>query len=139
MRAKTVNFQRGQNPKAALDIGLIKSITSDDLALLEFGWIYDEQRFDEEEFIKEYNFVGDSDEEKREALERAKSLAKILEGQIIMFLPFFDWKEEDKLHAFIKTNPFPDYPYIYDSAPSMDEWRLIFSKIELPNADEIKY
>ena len=53
MRAKTVNFQRGQNPKSALDIGVIRSITSDDLSLLQFGWIYDEQRFDEEEFKKE--------------------------------------------------------------------------------------
>lgn len=139
MRARTVNFQRGQDPKTALDVGVIKSITSEDLSLLGFGWLYDEQRFDEEEFKREYNFAGDSAQEKKETLERAKAVAKILEDRIIMYYPFFDWKEESEMYAFIKSHPFLGYPYLYDAVPSMDEWRIVFSKIELPNAEKVLY
>lgn len=90
MRAKTVNFERGQDPKTALDIGVIRSITSDDLSLLGFGWIYDQARFDEEEFKREYNFAGDTPEEKQETLDRAKAVAKALEDQVILHYPFYD-------------------------------------------------
>lgn len=135
---ESMNFQKGLNPKRALDIGIVRSITSDDLSLLGFGWLYNEQRFDEEEFKREYNFAGDTPEEKSETLDRAKTVAKALEDQIVMHYPFYDWKEEDEFNEFLKSGPYPEYPYIYDAVPPMDEWRPVFSKVELPNAEEIE-
>lgn len=136
MRAKTVNFQKGLDPKSALDIGVIRSITADDLSLLGFGWDYETQTFDIDKFKKEYRFGEDFEEELQEDAERAMSVAKALEGKIIMHDRFFDWKEENEFNDFIKSDSYPDYPFIYDSFPSLDGWRLVFSKIQLPNIDE---
>lgn len=136
MRARSVNFERGQDPKSSLDIGVIRSITDDDLSLLGFGWDYETQTFDMDEFKKEYRFAEDSEEELQEATERAIAVAKALEGKIIMHDRFFDWKEEGEYNVFLKSNPYPEYPYVYDAVPSLDEWRLVFSKIQLPSIKE---
>jgi len=133
---ESMNFQRDLNPKTALDIGIIRSITSDDLSLIGFGWDYEIQSFSEKEFKKEYSFLDDTDEDIKNDLERAKAVAKALEGQIIMYPKFFDWKEEVEFNDFINSDQFPNYPYLYDATPDADEWRPVFSKVQLPNAEE---
>jgi hypothetical protein len=137
MRAKTINFERNKDPKSSLGLGLLNEITSDDLSLLEFGWIYNEQKFDEEEFIREYRFSSMPNKEFERQFNRVKSVAKILDGNIIFHKKHFDWKEEDQMKDFLKTRPYIGYPYIYDAAPSFDDWRLVFSKVKLPNAAEM--
>ena len=137
MRAQSINFERGRNSKISLDIGIIRSIDNNDLYLLDFGWDYELQSFDEKEFQKEYSFNNDIEENSKADFERAKAVAKALEEQIIMHHKFFDWKEKGNFYAFLKSDPYPEYPYIYDATPLMDEWRLVFSKIALSNMEKI--
>lgn len=140
MRAKYVNFERGQDPKSALDVGIIqlrKKITNDDLMLLGFGWDYNKQEFDPDEFKKEYVFRGDSERYRKEQLEFASKIALALKDQIIYNFKRFDWKEEDEMIKYIKLDPYPNYPYIYDAHVGIDDWQIIWSKIPLPEAQEI--
>ncbi len=141
MRARTVNFERGQDPKSQMDIGvahIIPKITSEDLELLEFGWDYNKGKFSEEEFLKEYRFKGDSDEFVANQLTWAKKVALALKDKIIYEYKIWDWKNEGEMIVSIKSNPHPEYPFLYDAHPGVDDWQIVWSKVLLPSADEIE-
>ena len=138
--AESVNFERGQDPKQALGIGsaaFIPEITSDDLNILAFGWLYDEQKFSEEEFSREYRFEDNTEEDYQEALDRVKKVATALDGKIILER-LWDWKEFDEMADHILSEPHKDtYPYVYNGTPGMDSMRLVWSSVPLPSAEEI--
>ena len=140
MRAQTVNFERGQDPKGSMGVGvahLIPKITSEDLELLQFGWDYDKNEWNDEEFIKEYSFDDDEPEFKAEQLAHAKKIALALKGKIKFNYKVFDWKEEEEMIEFINSNPEPKFPIPYNAHPGMDDWQIVWSKVPLPSAEII--
>lgn len=121
---ESINFERGLDPKAALHIGIVNNITSDDLEMLSYY-------MDGEESFKD---LYGEDDDYQSVLQRMKTIKKILKGSIT-FGQFFDHKEEDDMVSYIQR--YFRGRYVYNAYPGGDGWAIVFSKIYLPRAEEI--
>jgi hypothetical protein len=141
MKAKTVNFQRGIDPKKSLDIGLasvIPSIDSYELEQISIGWDPDKNEFSEEFYQSQMEgFMEEDPEEYKESLSRFKLIGLALKGHI-EFGESFDWKETDEMEEYLDEAPPVDKPYAYNASPGSDGYFVVWSDIELPNAEPIR-
>jgi hypothetical protein len=134
-----IDFSREEtNPLKKLGIGLehfIKKITSEDLELLSIYLDHNKEK----EFIEMCIENGDSEEEAKKELEKAKRIKIALKGHIFIG-NFFDWKEEEEMERYISKviGPNRKYHYAYNAYPGGDGWYVVFSDIELPNAEFIE-
>ena len=127
---ESINFERGLDPKAAMGIGdaavLPQMITSDDLEgvsnLDQWDDMVDPDRDDDQ--IEE-------DDKRYAYLQRIK---RFIKGKVT-FGRYFDWKEDQEMEDYI--NRYARGRYVYTYTPGMDGAGVAFSKIELPNAEEI--
>lgn len=139
MRAKTINFNRGKDPKEALQVGvsyIIPEITSDDLELLA-------DLLDQEEGIVSYNDWYEDhgedyedDDEAQETYDRLYKIALAI-GDKIAWGRFFDHKEGDEMEVYLNSPP-KNYPYAYNAYPEGDGWQVVWSSIPLPSAEELR-
>jgi len=140
MRAKPVNFERKSDPKNTLRIGaasIIPEITSYDLKHLSIGWDAETNSFSEEEyemFMEDYKKDDPFDYNKSIIWLRKVALA--LKGHI-EFGETFDWKQLDAANEYLAKNQPTDKPYAYEGSPESDQWFIVWSDIELPNAKAI--
>lgn len=132
------NFTRDENNiLKKLDIGLevfIKQISSNDLE--ELAAYLDEG---EKDYIKNTLFDLNPKQIKEE-LKKLKKLEIVLKDHILLG-EAFDWKEEKEMEEYItkKLNDKNKYNYVYNALPGSDGYWVIFSDIELPNAEGIDY
>jgi len=135
---ESLNFQRGQDPKQAMDIGLfakINKITSSDLELLKVytGEGQGKGTIDEEFFHDVY----ESSASYEEYLKRVKEVYKLLEPYEYLFGDNFgeDMKKEMKeyVNSYLK-NPKYNYAYNCDIMEEGD-FDVFFCEIELPSAE----
>lgn len=143
MRAKCVNedldFERGQDPKRSLKIGvdyIIPEITSDNLELL--GDVLDS----ENEIVAYKNWYESHGEdygdyiEAEETYKRLYQIALALKDKI-QWGEFFDHHQEDDLDEYLQ-NPPKGMKYAYNAYPDSDGWDVVWSSIPLPSAEEIE-
>ena len=137
MRAQPVNFERGQDPKDGLKIGvnsMIPSITSYDLEQLVMYYMEGEEEI--------RNLVGDDEEYEEnygpEWWNRMERINLALKGKIKMG-HYYDWKEFDNLDELInrKRQQKSAYKYFYNASPGQDGIALVMSKIPLPGAEDV--
>ena len=64
-----------------------------------------------------------------------KRIEKFINGKVT-FGKYFDWKEDQEMEEYIRK--YARGRYVYTYTPGMDGAGVAFSKIELPNAEEIK-
>lgn len=128
---ESVNFERGIDPKSSMRIGnaaiLPQMITSDDLE----GVIYLDQWDEMVDPDRDADQIKEDD--KRYAY--LKRIEKFIEGKVT-FGEYFDWKEDQQMEEYIRK--YARGRYVYTYTPGMDGAGVAFSKIELPNAEEIK-
>ena len=82
MRAQTVNFERGQDPKEALGLGIIPSITSDDLEIVSDLYDSEVGLLNYEDWYGRHGEDYENDEEALETYKRLyqmKDINKIVE------------------------------------------------------------
>ena len=114
---ESTNFERGRDPKAAMGIGIINKIDSYTLQNLE---------------ILGVEGLDDFEDDEREFLKQAESFLKYK----ITYGKFFDWKEEEEMKNYVSR--YARGRYVYNAYPDADGIQVVFSKIELPNAEEIE-
>jgi hypothetical protein len=113
-------FTKDSDPISDMGIGIINKITSE--ALL---YLYGYSNEDIEEVEKENPEFGNQ-------INAAIELQ--LKG-IIKPGNYFDWQNEYELQDYIRKNA--KDRYVYNGTPNTSGCWVIFSKIELPSADEI--
>jgi len=132
---ESLNFERGQDPKQALGLGIIPTITSDDLELV--GDLLDEEEIlSYEEWYDDHGEDYEDDEEARESYDRLYQVASVLKDKI-KWAGFYDHHEEDKLEDVLE-GPWPKgMKYAYNAYPDADGWQVVFSSVYLPAAEEL--
>lgn len=132
---ESLNFERGQDPKQALGLGIIPTITSDDLELV--GDLLDEEEIlSYEEWYDDHGEDYEDDEEARESYDRLYQVASVLKDKI-KWAGFYDHREEDKLEDVLE-GPWPKgMKYAYNAYPDADGWQVVFSSVYLPAAEEL--
>jgi len=132
---ESLNFERGQDPKQALGLGIIPTITSDDLELV--GDLLDEEEIlSYEEWYDDHGEDYEDDEEARESYDRLYQVASVLKDKI-KWAGFYDHREEDKLEDVLE-GPWPKgMKYAYNAYPDADGWQVVFSSVYLPAAEQL--
>lgn len=131
----SVHFERGKDSKQTLGLGIIPTITSDDLELV--GDLLDEEEIlPYEEWYEDYGEDYEDDEEAKESYDRLYQVASVLKDKI-KWGGFYDHHEEEKLEDVL-DRPFPKgMKYAYNAYPDADGWQVVFSSIKLPAAEEL--
>jgi hypothetical protein len=137
MRAKTVNFQRGKDPKETLHIGLsslISEITSDDLELL--GDLLDEEEIvSYKDWYEDHGEDYEDDQEAKDSYDRLYKIALAI-GDKIRWGKFFDHREDEEMDEYLESPP-NGFEYAYNAYPDGDGWQVVWSSILLPSAEEM--
>jgi hypothetical protein len=135
------NFQRGMDPKKSLDIGLssaIPKIDSYDLEQIELGWDFGKNEFSEDVYQSQMEgFMEDDPVEYKKTLSHLKLVGLALRGHI-EFGESFDWKEKDDMEEYLDEDAPVGKPYAYNASPESDAYSVVWSDIELPNAEPIR-
>ncbi len=128
------NFDRKGDSKEKLGIGIIPSITSDDLEILSD--LYDEESLiPYEKWYADHREDYEDDIEAEETYKRLHHIASAL-GDRIQWGEFFDHHEEDDLEEYLSFPP-PGMKYAYNAYPDADGWDVVWSSIRLPSAEEL--
>jgi len=135
MRAKTINFERGVDPKASMGIGIIPTITSDDLEILSDLYA-EEGLIPYEEWYEDHGQDYENDEEAEETYKRLYQIALVL-GDKIQWGEFFDHHEEEALEEYLEYPP-KGMKYAYNAYPDADGWDVVWTSIPLPAAEELE-
>lgn len=128
---ESIDFQRGLDPKASMSIGdaaiLPQMITSDDLEGVS--------NLDQWDDMLDPDRDADQIEEDNKRYAYIKRVKRFLKGKVT-FGEYFDWKEDQQMEEYIRR--YARGRYVYTFTPGMDGAGVAFSKIELPNAEEIQ-
>lgn len=134
------NFDRGQDPKTSLRIGvnhIIPEITRDDLEIID-DILGDKGLKSYEEWYEEHGEDYDDDEEAREIYDRLVKIELAI-GDKIKGGEFFDHHEfdTDEFKEYFE-NPPEGYDWAYNAYPDGDGIYVIWSSVHLPAAEEIE-
>jgi len=128
---ENINFERGLDPKASMQIGdaaiLPQIITSDDLCGVSY--------IDQWDDMLDPDRDADQIEEDDKRYVFLKRVKRFLKGKVT-FGQYFDWKEDQEMEEYIRK--YARGRYVYTYTPGQDGAGVAFSKIELPKAEEIK-
>jgi hypothetical protein len=138
---ESINFERGQNPKQSMDIGLfakINKITSSDLEFLKIYTDNGDGKGNQNPRLFKEVYGDSSGYEKY--LKRVEEVYNLLEPYEYLFGDSFEADMKPEMKKFVKSylkNPKYNYAYNCDI---MEEgtFDVFFSEIELPSADQIK-
>jgi len=113
-------FTKDSDPISDMGIGIINKITSEALY-----YLYGYSNEDMEKIEKENSDFGN----------QINAALELQHQGIIKTENYFDWQEVDEMQEYIRKNA--KGRYVYNGAPNTDGCWVIFSKIELPSADEV--
>jgi len=142
-----IDFIRDEGIKKSLDVGDYRSEKIEEIKSdphLEEWMQFKEYGSDEKymEWLNSFDWEENKDWMRHpdESLRTAKWVDKAI-GHYLTIGKTFDWKEDAEMMDYIMValSKNPDYFAAYDALPSTDTFAVIFSEIELPNADKLEF
>lgn len=130
---EALDFKRGEDPHKSLNVGIdaklkniLDQIDSSDLDTIIT--IADDDKEHWKSDTEDIHGPGSYD--------RYKEMHDIIKASgKVEFGPYFDWKERDTMWDYI--DKFRRNRYVYDAANGQDGFLLVFSEVEIPNADSV--